>query len=87
MKKSVALLAVGLSSVRAFTFFVPARCNVVVPHKTSVLRSDKASENDGNGLDLDLGEMFEMFDAGEFSVFLFRGHFGLHFTFVYCLVP
>ena len=63
MKIAIAFLSVCCLSVSAFV--VPSRGMAARPAMT--LASDKPNDEDGEegGLDLDLGEMFEMFDAAD----------------------
>mmetsp|Transcript_4293 Transcript_4293/g.8335 ORF Transcript_4293/g.8335 Transcript_4293/m.8335 type:complete len:127 (-) Transcript_4293:345-725(-) len=71
MKFSVlsTILAVApLASVEAFApapFGVIARSMTAQSSSATAIFSDKKDEEDSGGLDLDLGEMFDMFDAGK----------------------
>eukprot|EP00536_Pseudo-nitzschia_multiseries_P005414 jgi/Psemu1/12517/gm1.12517_g len=59
MKFSVALLVLGLSSVSAF-----APSAAFTKSKASLTQVNSEPDEEG-GLDLDLGEMFEMFEAAD----------------------
>ena len=63
------LILQSLSAVSAFTLVLPPRAVTVAPTTTSTLRMSDPAADDGDdeegGLDLDLGEMFEMFDAAD----------------------
>jgi len=58
MKFSVALLVLGLSSVSAFA------PSAFTKSKASLTQVNSEPDEEG-GLDLDLGEMFEMFEAAD----------------------
>mmetsp|Transcript_4294 Transcript_4294/g.8337 ORF Transcript_4294/g.8337 Transcript_4294/m.8337 type:complete len:89 (-) Transcript_4294:290-556(-) len=74
MKFSVlsTILAVApLASVEAFApapFGVIARSMTAQSSSATAIFSDKKDEEDSGGLDLDLGEMFDMFDAADKGV-------------------
>lgn len=67
---SLAIVIMGGSFVTAFTTTQPAKSTAFVNHSTRavIFLSDKPTENNEEkeeGLDLDLGEMFDMFEAAD----------------------
>eukprot|EP00522_Entomoneis_paludosa_P006976 CAMPEP_0172444520 /NCGR_PEP_ID=MMETSP1065-20121228/4543_1 /TAXON_ID=265537 /ORGANISM="Amphiprora paludosa, Strain CCMP125" /LENGTH=77 /DNA_ID=CAMNT_0013195075 /DNA_START=100 /DNA_END=333 /DNA_ORIENTATION=- len=60
MKTTISILLLLVASVSAFTVSVPSARQPI----SAIFVSEPAEEEEG-GLDLDLGEMFEMFEAAD----------------------
>jgi len=68
MKSVITLFAFLLVAASAFTVPVPASFAVrstTTTSRSAPLFSDKKDDEEEGGLDLDLGEMFEMFEAAD----------------------